>query len=143
MPNLLAKARSPSTPKSNLCVARVGATYNTRAASFSSSPAAGICPTPGSATTGNSKPVLYRQLALRQGAGAQHPGKAFFVGLGQVVGNGFCFGLQGGQFDDEGLLPLAPAAHGFEQGDAVVVFVVCGQQVGGAALGSALSAKFE
>ena len=85
-----------------------------------------------------------RQLALGQGAGAQvhgfpvgaqhghvAPGKAFFMGAGQVVGNGKGFVAQGGQFDDDGGLALAPAAHGFEQGDAVVVFVVRGQQVCG------------
>lgn len=124
-----------------------------------------MCPTPGSTTTGNSRPlltfmvitlillaggvkvaraqpVLYGQLALRQGAGAQvarfgvgaqhghvAPRKAFFVGLGQVVGNGFRLCLQGGQLDDEGLLPLAPTAHGFEQGDAVVIGILGCQQV--------------
>ena len=68
-----------------------------------------------------------RQLALGQGAGAQvhgfpvgaqhrhvAPGKAFFVGAGQVVRNGKGFVAQGGQFDDDGGLALAPAAHGFE-----------------------------
>ena len=66
----------------------------------------------------------------RLGVCAQHghvaPGKALFVRGGKVVGNGLNFGLQSGQFDDEGLLTLAPAARGFEQGDAVVVFVVRG-----------------
>lgn len=49
--------------------------------------------------------------------------------LAQVVGYGDCFVAHGGQLDDEGGLPVAPAAHGFEQGDAVVVLVVCSQRV--------------
>lgn len=87
-------------------------------------------------------PHVVWQLALGQGAGAQvhrgpvraqhghvAPRKAFFVGAGQVVGYGKCLFAQGGQLDDDGGLPLAPAAHGFEQGDAVVIHLVRRQQV--------------
>ena len=58
------------------------------------------------------------------------PGVAFLVGMAQLVGDGECFFAQAGQFDEDGGLPVASAADGFEQRNTVVVFVVRGQQVG-------------
>ena len=79
---------------------------------------------------------FYRHLALMQHLGAQAaravvgaqnghvaPGEAFFVGLGEVVCNRKGFFAQAGEFDVEGFGSLAAAADGFDEGDAVVVFV--------------------
>ena len=83
---------------------------------------------------------FYGHLALVQHLGAQvaravvgaqnshvAPGVAFFVRLVQLVGNRKRFFAQRGQFDDDGRLPFAPAADGFDQRYAVVVFVVRSQ----------------
>lgn len=57
--------------------------------------------------------------------------KPSFMGAGKVAGDGKGFVAQGGQFDDDGGLPLAPAAHGLEQRDAFVVFLVRRQKICG------------
>jgi hypothetical protein len=81
-----------------------------------------------------------RQLAFAQEFGAHvhfavvaaedghvGPGVAFAVGGGQQLGHlGHLF-AQGGQAHDERRLAVAPAAHGLEQGHAVVVLVFGGQ----------------
>lgn len=58
---------------------------------------------------------------------AQHvhvaPGEAFFVCLARWVCNRKGFFAQAGKFDDEGLGSFAAAADGFDEGDAIVVFV--------------------
>jgi hypothetical protein len=62
-------------------------------------------------------------LPVRAQDGHVAPGVAFFVGLGKVACNRHVFFAQAGKFDDEGLWSFAAAADGFDEGDAVVVFV--------------------
>ena len=64
---------SPPAPIANLWGARVAATYNSRAASCSSSPLAGMCTTPGRATKGNSRPLLTFMSSLVIQVPQQHP----------------------------------------------------------------------